>query len=220
MVDRVLSQTELDDAKRLKTLWQNKKDELNLSQVKAAKELGYHSQGAISQYLNGKVAMNFHAVAKFAKLLRVDVQAISPRFASLVTKPLPNSLTGYVAPTTGQIGGVATDAVLAWFAMSEKFCEEIGVAPSNTKLVRIEDGSFKELPVGSVVLVDDSEHKEPVDGVYLLQEGEKIIARRAIVTTDGVLLSSGNGKKQQISKEVFGLLRVLARVVLVITPVV
>lgn len=220
MVDRVLSQTELDDAKRLKTLWQNKKDELNLSQVKAAKELGYHSQGAISQYLNGKVAMNFHAVAKFAKLLRVDVQAISPRFASLVTKPLPNSLTGYVAPTTGQIGGVATDAVLTWFAMSEKFCEEIGVAPSNTKLVRIEDGSFKELPAGSVVLVDDSEHKEPVDGVYLLQEGDKIIARRAIVTTDGVLLSSGNGKKQQISKEVFGLLRVLARVVLVITPVV
>jgi transcriptional regulator with XRE-family HTH domain len=220
MVDRVLSQTELDDAKRLKTLWQNKKDELNLSQVKAAKELGYHSQGAISQYLNGKVAMNFHAVAKFAKLLRVDVQAISPRFASLVTKPLPNSLTGYVAPASGQIGGVATDAVLTWFAMSEKFCEEIGVAPANTKLVRIEDGSFKELPTGSVVLVDDSEHKEPVDGVYLLQEGDKIIARRAIVTSDGVLLSSGNGKKQQISKEVFGLLRVLARVVLVITPVV
>lgn len=220
MVDRVLSQTELDDAKRLKTLWQNKKDELNLSQVKAAKELGYHSQGAISQYLNGKVAMNFHAVAKFAKLLRVDVQAISPRFASLVTKPLPNSLTGYVAPTTGLIGGVATDAVLTWFAMSEKFCEEIGVAPANTKLVRIEDGSFKELPAGSVVLVDDSEHKEPVDCVYLLQEGDKIIARRAIVTSDGVLLSSGNGKKQQISKEVFGLLRVLARVVLVITPVV
>lgn len=220
MVDRVLSQTELDDAKRLKKLWQNKKDELNLSQVKAAKELGYHSQGAISQYLNGKVAMNFHAVAKFAKLLRVDVQAISPRFASLVTKPLPNSLTGYVAPTTGQIGGVSTDAVLTWFAMSEKFCEEIGVAPSNAKLVRIEDGSFKDLPVGSVVLVDDSEHKEPVNGVYLLQEKDKIIVRRVIVTSDGVLLSSGNGKKQQISKEVFGLLRVLARVVLVITPVV
>lgn len=220
MVDRVLTQTEIDDAKRLKLLWQNKKDELGLSQVRAAKELGYHSQGAISQYLNGKVAMNFHAVAKFAKLLRVDVQEIAPRFAPLVTKPLPNSLTGFTAPTPGHIGGVSSDSVLTWFAMSEKFCEEIGVAPGNTKLVRIEDGSFKELPANSVVLVDDSEQKEPTDGVYLLQEGDTLIARRVIITNDSVLLSSGTGKKQQISKEVFGLLRVLARVVLVITPVV
>jgi transcriptional regulator with XRE-family HTH domain len=220
MVDRVLNQTEIDDAKRLKTLWQNKKDELGLSQVKAAKELGYHSQGAISQYLNGKVAMNFHAVAKFAKLLRVDVQEISPRFAPLVTKPLPNSLTGFVAPAVGHIGGVTTNTVLSWFAMSETFCAEIGVESTNAKLVRIEDNSFKELPADSVVIVDDSEQQEPTDGVYLLQEGDKIIARRVIITHDAVLLSSGHGKKQQISKEVFGLLRVLARVVLVITPVV
>lgn len=220
MADRVLSPTEIADAKRLRLLWQSKKEELGLSQVKAAKELGYHSQGAISQYLNGKVAMNFHAVAKFAKLLRVDVQEIAPRFASLVTQPVPNSLSGYMAPTPGQLGGAATDAVLTWFALSERFCEEMGVAPQHAKLVRIEDNSFKELPLGSVVFVDDSKQTQPADGVYLLQENDTIIARRVIITSDSVLLSTGHGKKQQLSKEVFGYLRVLARVVLVITPVV
>ena len=220
MVERVLSQAEKDDAKRLKLLWQSKKDDLGLSQVKAAKELGYHSQGAISQYLNGKVAMNFHAVAKFAKLLRVDVQEIAPRFTSLVTKPVPNSLSGYVANTPGQLGGVSTDAVLTWFALSETFCKDIGVNPKHAKLVRIEDNSFKELPSQSVVLVDDSKQTQPADGVYLLRENDNIIARRVTITPDTVLLSTGSGKKQQLSKDVFGYLNVLARVVLVITPVV
>ncbi|MDN3986343.1 XRE family transcriptional regulator [Zwartia vadi] len=211
-----LTYQEIEDAKRLKKLWQDKKDELGLSQVRAAKELGFNSQSSISQYLNGKVALSFFAVSKFAKILRVNLREISPRFAHLA----PDSLTGFVAPNTGQIGDVSTESVLTWFAMSENFCKDIKVSPENLKLIRIEDDSFKELASGSVVLVDDGEIEDPTDGVYLLLDNGKIIARRLIVIEQTILLCNGNEKKQQISKEVFGLLKVLARVIFVISPVI
>lgn len=218
MSARELTFDELEDAKRLKRIWIARRDELHLSQVKAAKELGYNSQGAISQYINGKVALNFQAAAKFAKLLRVNVAEISPRFGRLVEKPTPSSLEGYTAPSTGTIGGMPTTSTLNWFAFSREFCEVLGVAPENLKLVRLEDDSFKEFPAGTVFLVDDSYQATAEDGVYLLQQGDKIIARRVAIDEE-VTLSSGQGKKQKVSKDTFNLLRVLGRVVSVFATV-
>lgn len=218
-MSRKLTQPEIEDARRLKQLWNAKKEELHLSQVKAAKELGYNSQGAISQYINGRVSLNFQAAAKFAKLLRVEIKDISPRFAQLVGKPIPTSLDGYTAPVLGQLGGMQTTIVLDWFAYSEKFCEIVGVPSEHVKLVRVEDSSFKEFPAGTVFVVDDREQKAPSDGVYLLQDGDKIIGRRVTIEPDAVVLSSGAGKKQRMSKDVFGLLRIVGRVISVFSPV-
>lgn len=216
---RDLTSEERDDARRLKQLWIAKKDALHLSQVKAAKELGYNSQGAISQYINGKVSLNFQAAAKFAKLLRVEIKDISPRFAPLVGKPVPTSLDGYTAPVTGILGGMQTNTVLDWFAYSDRFANQVGVPVDHIKLVRVDDSSFKEFPAGTVFLVDDREQKVASDGVYLLQEGDAIIGRRVTIEQDGVVLSSGAGKKQRLSKDVFGLLRIVGRVISVFSPV-
>lgn len=216
---RDLSKEERDDARRLKQLWIAKKDQLHLNQVKAAKELGYNSQGAISQYINGRVSLNFQAAAKFAKLLRVDIQDIAPRFAPLVSKPIPSSLDGYAAPVTGKLGGMETTHVLDWFAFSDEFCRALGVPADHLKLVRVEDSTFKEFPAGTVFLVDDRPQPAPSDGVYLLQDGDKIIGRRLTIEADGVVLSSGAGKKQKMTKDVFAYLRVVGRVVSVLSPV-
>ena len=218
MPAREVTIEELEDAKRLKRLWVAKKEELHLSQVKAAKELGYNSQGAVSQYINGKVGLNLQAAAKFAKLLRVNVVDISPRLGQLVERPTPTALDGYTAPTTGSLGGVDTNITLDWFAFSEPFCQALGVAPSHLKLVRMDDDSFKEFPIGTVFLVDDSYQGTPEDGVYLLQQGDRIIARRVTIK-DEVILSSGHGKNQRLSKDAFELLRVLGRVLSVFQPI-
>lgn len=217
---RELTKEERDDARRLKAIWTAKKEQLHLSQVKAAKELGYNSQGAISQYLNGRVSLNFQAAAKFAKLLRVELQEISPRFAPLMSKPVPSSLDGFTAPLTGKLGGMETSDVLDWFAYSKRFCEIVGVPAEHIKLVKVEDSTFKEFPAGTVFLVDDREQTSPSDGVYLLQDGNKIIGRRLTIEADGVVLSSGAGKKQRMTKDVFGYLRIVGRVISVFTPVV
>jgi transcriptional regulator with XRE-family HTH domain len=217
MANRDLTAEEVADAKRLKKLWQEKKDPLLLNQVKAAKALGYNSQGAVSQYLNGKVAMNFETVAKFAKLLKVNIDDISPQHSKLVVKPIPSSLDGFVAPTTGVLGGVATSVCLNWFAWHGGFCEQIGVDPKNLKLVRLDDDSFKEFPIGTVFLVDDSHQSVPKDGVYLLSQADNIIARR-VTLADDVTISDGK-KKQRLSRDAFGLLRIVGKVLSVFTSV-
>lgn len=216
---RHLTQEEREDAKRLKKIWLSKQEALHLNQVKAAKELGYNSQGAISQYLNGKVSLNFHAAAKFAKLLRVDIKDIAPRFAPLVEKPTPNGLDDYVAPITDSLGGDPTTLVLDWFAFSKTFAQSLGVEPEHLKIVRLEDGSFEEYQAGTVLLVDDSVHPEPSDGVYLMREADHVVARRVRVHSKGLILSGGAGDEHHMSKDVFGYLRVMAKVLSVIAPV-
>lgn len=216
---RNLSKEEREDARRLKNLWLSKQDALNLSQVKAAKELGYNSQGAISQYINGKVSLNFQAAAKFAKLLRVEIKEIAPRFAHLVSKPTPIELDDYVAPALGKLGGVDTALVLGWFAFHKDFAASLGVAPENLKLVRLDDESFREFESGTVLLVDDREQQSPVDGIYIMQDAEKIVARRVTCDEEGLVLSSGVGKTQQMTRDVFVYLRILGRVISVLKPV-
>lgn len=217
MANRDLTPDEIEDAKRLRKLWSEKKEQLHLSQVKAAKELGYSSQSAVSQYLNGKVPINFQTAAKFAKLLKTEIQVIAPRFGKLVTNPIPSDLDGYVAPITGAINGTKSDATLNWFAFHQDFCTSLGVDPKNLKLVRLEDESFKEYPAGTVFLVDDSYQKSPKDGIYLLQQGEKIVARRLILGSE-VVISSGKSK-QHLSTDAFGLLRIVGKVLCVIASV-
>lgn len=217
MANRDLTTDEIEDAKRLRKLWSEKKEELHLSQVKAAKELGYSSQSAVSQYLNGKVPINFQTAAKFAKLLKTDIQHIAPRFNKLVTNPIPSSLEGYVAPVLGSLGGAQSDATLNWFAWHKDFCDSLSVCPENLKLVRLEDDSFKEYPAGTVFLVDDSYQKAPKDGIYLLQQGDKMVARRLTLGTE-VVISSGKAK-QHLSTDAFGLLRIAGKVLCVFSSV-
>lgn len=217
MANRDLTNDEIEDAKRLRKLWSEKKEELHLSQVKAARELGYSSQSAVSQYINGKVPINFQTAAKFAKLLKTDIQHIAPRFGKLVTNPIPSSLDGYVAPTLGVLGGAQSGATLNWFAFHEDFCASLGVDPAHLKLVRLEDETFKEYPAGTVFLVDDSYQKSPADGIYLLQQGDQLVARRLTIGTE-VVISSGKSK-QHLSSDAFGLLRIAGKVLCVFSPV-
>jgi len=218
MPNRDLNFDEIEDAKRLKEIWKNKKDQMHLSQVKAAHELGYNSQGAISQYLNGKVALNLAAVAKFANLLKVNVGDISPRYARLVRDPTPTPLEPFNPPATGSIGGVPTDMCLDWFAFSKAFAQSLGVPPENLKLIRLDDGSFKEMPIGTVMLIDDRYQEKAESGVYLLESGVKIVARRLVMQNDDIQIVGGN-KKMQLSGAAYGLLRIIARVISVFTPV-
>ncbi|WP_063655203.1 helix-turn-helix domain-containing protein [Candidatus Arsenophonus triatominarum] len=72
-------------AARLKKLWNEKKEALSLTQEKAAEELGFNTQGAVSQYLNGKVPLNTDTIIKFAKILHVSPEAIKPELSSLLS---------------------------------------------------------------------------------------------------------------------------------------
>ena len=77
MTQRIITDADKDAAKRLRAIWESKKQELKLTQVTVADEIGT-SQSAISQYLNGTIALNTDAVLVFAKLLQCRPEDIRP----------------------------------------------------------------------------------------------------------------------------------------------
>ena len=73
---RNLSAADMDAAKRLKDIITTSPKRLTQGQI--AKELGFESQGVISQYINGKIKLGTLTTMKFAKLFDVEPIAIRP----------------------------------------------------------------------------------------------------------------------------------------------
>ena len=68
------------EAKRLKALYEAKKrTDPSLNQEKIADLCGWSGQSVVSQYLNGKIALNLSALVKFANVLGFDPKEVSPR---------------------------------------------------------------------------------------------------------------------------------------------
>lgn len=82
---KTLTTEQLDDAKRLKALYESKKKQLNVTQYTIADELGI-SQGAVGHYMNGRIALNVPVVTAFARILHVQASDISPSLAREVSR--------------------------------------------------------------------------------------------------------------------------------------
>jgi transcriptional regulator with XRE-family HTH domain len=74
-------QADIDAAIRLKALWNAKKKELDLTQVKVAEDFNI-TQGLVAHYLNGNQGLNLKAVMMFATVLGVDPKEIYPELFS------------------------------------------------------------------------------------------------------------------------------------------
>lgn len=82
MTKRELTPEEKAECERLKALWTSWKARNRQTQEYAADQLGFRTQGAVSQYLNGKIALNLPVAIKWAKLLDCQVADFSPRLAA------------------------------------------------------------------------------------------------------------------------------------------
>ncbi|HFE1795578.1 TPA: LexA family protein [Yersinia enterocolitica] len=86
-----LTTEQLEDAKRLKALYESKKKTLGITQYTIADDLGI-SQGAVGHYLNGRNALNAPIASVFAKALQVSISDFSPSIA--------REVSGYAASNT------------------------------------------------------------------------------------------------------------------------
>jgi len=80
---RKLTAEERAECSSLKKLWNQRKKEMREKGIKftqelAIEKLGFESQGAISHYLNAKIALNTDAILKFANFLNCDAALIRP----------------------------------------------------------------------------------------------------------------------------------------------
>ena len=80
-----LTTEQLEDAKRLKALYESKKKELGITQYSIADELGI-TQGAVGHYLNGRNALNVEVASGFARLLQVSIADFSQSIAAKVAE--------------------------------------------------------------------------------------------------------------------------------------
>ncbi len=80
MKKKPLTDAQIEDAKRLKALYEAKKKDLGLSQESIAHELGV-VQSAVAQIFSGKNALNLSRALEFAKILKVSVADFSPDLA-------------------------------------------------------------------------------------------------------------------------------------------
>lgn len=88
MPAKPLNEHELKEAVHLKRLfasWQNKRKDQGLpsSQEEVAPLLGF-GQSALSQYMNGKIPLNFEAAVSFARVMEVSIDDFSPTIASRI----------------------------------------------------------------------------------------------------------------------------------------
>ena len=106
MTQRIITAADKDAARRLRAIWESKKQELKLTQIAVADEIGT-SQSAISQYLNGTIALNTDAVLVFAKLLQCEPRDIRP---ALGRKLKINRRIAVIRSSTGAILNKHIDA--------------------------------------------------------------------------------------------------------------
>ena len=105
MTNRVITERDKAVASRFSKIWQAKKGELSLTQIKLAERMGWNSQSMVSQTLSGKVALSTDAILKLAQVLHVSPGELDPALQGLTISP--NKLRHVKAPILARMSGEA-----------------------------------------------------------------------------------------------------------------
>lgn len=92
---RELTTEQLDDAGRLKALYESKKKTMGITQQHIADMLEI-SQGGVGHYLNGRNPLNVQIASVFSNLLQVPISEFSPSLAR-EAEMITNALAGNVS---------------------------------------------------------------------------------------------------------------------------
>ena len=142
MTQRIITDADKDAARRLRAIWEAKKQELKLTQVTVAEEIGT-SQSAISQYLNGTIALNTDAIIVFAKLLQCEPKDICPVLGSKLTI---NRRIPVIRSSTGAVLNKHIDAKYIGDTPQAVLVDEMSYSP------RIKQGEYVIIdPTGDII---------------------------------------------------------------------
>ncbi len=75
-----------EEAGQLRRIWEAAKVQRKFTQESAAHDLGWSTQGAVSQYLNGTIPLNLESAIKFARFLNCNIGDFSPRLYGLLSQ--------------------------------------------------------------------------------------------------------------------------------------
>lgn len=238
---------ELDAAEKqaqgnLRRIWDEKREQLGLTQEGAAHRLGWKNQSAVNQYINGVIPLNTEATLKFAGLLQVHPREIDPRVRQLLPSSASHESDGqalddryvFVNKVKGPriesgTGGISIswehEEVDKSHAFQREFIQRNGWEVARLKIFKnhgqsnapwIMDGDAVMVHLGDTAIVDSD---DPTDNVFAIQYGEHSRFKRIVPLYDGaVILRSFNSDKslypdERVAGDELDSLQVLGRVV-------
>lgn len=162
MSNRTITEKDRANAGRLKRLYEAKKKALGITQTSMADTLGM-KQGAVAQYINGHIALNYEAVIRFARLIEVDPWDIDPELDVLrqASPDTARNVTVEVYSLDGDQQLPLRSITIRYSGMSERL---IGFEPQSNDYTPF-------LKKGDVAVIDRAFAPEPGDDVYLKLKG-------------------------------------------------
>ncbi len=188
-----LTTEQLEDAARLKALYESKKKTLGITQYTIADELGI-TQGAVGHYFNGRNALNVEMASGFAKILGVPVSEFSPSIAAKVASQA-ESLDGdsleYAGKLRDGIIPVVGDAVLSMDGLIDMVEFHAGwlrfySSDSKAYAVRVRgDSMWPRMQSGEFVVIEPGTKVHPGDEVFVRTKDGHNMIKIMNMTRDG-----------------------------------
>lgn len=193
---RTITASDLAAAERLRAAWHAKARTLGVTQETVA-ELLDGTQGLVSQYMNGKIALNYRALLAFSQALQIDPEHIrsdlpEQQLGSRIAEPAREwgdwaDVLGY-----SQAAGLGAGAEAEDYAESHKLkfratsLRRKGLRPQNLVVYYGKGDSMEpRIHDGDAILFDTSD-TQPRDGaIFIVQRGREMYAKRCEVL-DGV----------------------------------
>lgn len=215
MPTRPTTAEQKDDAARLKALvdqWLEKDAKTRgtrLAQEELAALLGV-GQSALSQRLNGKLAINRDFASTIAKLIGHRVRDFSPRLAddidALSEGPPDPDHDEFaqvrrvdVSVSAGRGALVFEEPSRSALTFRRSFLQEVGVTPTNAVIVTVKGHSMDPtLPDGAVILVNTAAKTVSNGRIYAFRSDGALFVKRMSRTADGgYLATSDNPDREQ-----------------------
>lgn len=189
-----LTPDQLEDARRLKAIYESKKSSLKLSQEAVADALGV-GQSAIASLLNGVNALNASNAAALAKVLKVNVREFSPSLANEIEEMYKSVSSGgatngeYEYPVFSHVQAGMFSPEFRTFTErdAESWVSTTKKASRNSFWLEVDGhsmtaptGSRPSFPAGMLILVDPEEPVDPGDFCIARLGGDEFTFKKLI----------------------------------------
>lgn len=165
-----LTPEQLEDAKRLKAVYEARKAERGISQDDVADALGV-GQSAIASLLNGVNALNASNASELARFFNVGVEEFSPSIASEIAQMYSalgqegKSIPKYEYPLFaevqagpfGEVGTYTERDAEKWIATTRKASDKAFWLKVSGHSMTAPQGSQPSFPEGMLILIDPAE---------------------------------------------------------------
>lgn len=197
--------------KRLRAVWDERAKGLNLTQDKVAALMG-GTQGLVSQYLTGRIPLNFKALMHFAHALEVDPKTIrSDLEEQRLTPGVASDETDWAeVRASEQAVALGAGAVVDEYAETHKLkfkassLRKKGLRPQNLEVYYGSGDSMEpRIHDGDAILFDTADTRVVDDAIYVIRHDGHVYAKRLQKLGDDLIaITSDNRSDPQWRKPV------------------